>query len=487
MTDSGVEGGSENQLAFIAATSSPLTALKAWLALMRKVPFDEININTQRLAPAIFQNLRMIPDFHERERLRGSFKYTWTKNTRLIHAIQPILIEFERQGIDYRVIKGIGIQVSLDSVGARTVGDVDLLIGMKDVSRAVSIIKGSGYRRTEEVICSGHSAVGHYAGLDFSKGPFYIDLHVAEVKYPIQLLSRMLQDDPEIAKFGSFSMKVPSRNLLLLHALTHGEEAFGPTDFLQSIVDISQLFNSTDYAMVSRDAKQVNLEMVLYRFYERLESEQFRNLQLELPVLPRLPFIRARSRWDRIQRRIRAVSLMARLQARSQGRTPMEDPATQRWAQRKIYRLWVKTGQIALAERYQHKYFGGLIMPPKAEIENGLVVSPFSNSDSNHRVTAVAVANQTLDWRFRVRIPSGTRLLQMQFHSTALESLEIHCIINGLGAGRLVGGDPTSHTITVIEPSQDLEVSLRPIWTACTSCYSGFDDLEIEFLLNASR
>ena len=141
----------EDELAITSATAPIGDALMAWSRLMDWLPFDVINPNTQRLAPTIFFNLKSSKDFKERERLRGSFKYTWAKTTRLIHSIEPILRKFEAADLDYRIIKGLAIQVSLNTVGARTMGDVDILIGLKDVDRAIEIVRSFGYRKNEEV------------------------------------------------------------------------------------------------------------------------------------------------------------------------------------------------------------------------------------------------------------------------------------------------------------------------------------------------
>ncbi|MEI6095578.1 MAG: nucleotidyltransferase family protein, partial [Gammaproteobacteria bacterium] len=178
----------EDELAITSATAPIGDALIAWSRLMDWLPFDVINPNTQRLAPTIFFNLRNLANFKERERLRGSFKYTWAKTTRLIHSIAPILRKFDAIDLDYRIIKGLAIQVSLNTVGSRTMGDVDILIGLKDVDRAIEIIRSFGYRRNAEVDCDGHTLSSHYGGLDFTLGETHLDLHVAETTYPEFLL-----------------------------------------------------------------------------------------------------------------------------------------------------------------------------------------------------------------------------------------------------------------------------------------------------------
>jgi hypothetical protein len=454
---------------------------------MEIMHFDEINANTQRLAPGIFDNLRQYPVFVERDRLRGSFKYCWTKNARLIHAMEPILREFDQAGIEYRVIKGLAVQVALNCVGSRTIGDVDLLVRSADSEQAIQVIKKNGFRRNEEVACSGHSLVGHFAGLDFSKGETHLDLHVAEAKYPQKLLT-MMMDTPSLkGSFGAFQMKVPDFEFLFLHSLIHGEESFGPTDFVQTLADLGNLLGHSNIDRIQSLAKECNLNIVLDRFQRRLKEQEIRSLGLSLGSVETPRFIRMRSTWHSATRRLSRQTLIARLQARRSGRENAVDSVNQKLHQRLAYRLWLATGQIAALERRMYPHTKGMLESPRDYLYDGLSHSPFNGTPSVPEIVALQVASRTLDWRFRVRVPDNTRVLLVHVKAAPLVNTELHAVMNGNGISRLIGGDPSTHTITLQNPPSDVEISLRPIWYACPNCFRDFKDMEITFEIISSK
>lgn len=473
----------EDALAIASATAPIQDALMAWNKLMDRLPFDLINPNTQRLAPAIFFNLRNQKDFKERERLRGSFKYTWAKTTRLIHSMEPILRKFDAVDLDYRIIKGLAIQVSLNTVGSRTMGDVDILIGLKDIDRAIAVIRSFGFRKNEEVTCDSHTLSSHYGGLDFTLGETHLDLHVAETTYPEFLLGKMIDDYPSIAAFGSFKMKVPSCEKLFLHAIVHGELASGPTDFMQAVSDIAQMQHEVEITEVDRLVELAHLEGVVFNFLKSMNKLGMVGLGIRLPVVGRRKRRRFRTYKHRLLQNLDSKTLFDRIQARRLGREIAVDIENQNSISRIVYRIWLFTGQIAALETMFRPLFGGMLRKPISPISNGLVLRPFEIGHSVSPLTALKTAGRSLDWRFRLMVPLSTLKLIIEVRAEPLSNVDLWAFSNGRVVSRLIGGDPSTHILTFDRPAQDIEISLRPIWLACEQCFARFSEMELAFTL----
>jgi hypothetical protein len=71
----------------------------------------------------------------------------------------------------------------------------------------------------------------------------------------------------------------------------------------------------------------------------------------------------------------------------------------------------------------------------------------------------------------------------LNVESPALDRLDAAVLCNGVQIARIVAGDPRTKTIGLVGVGTDIEFSIRPRWPACSRCYSGLDDLEIEIEL----
>jgi len=402
----------------------------------------------------------------------------------LIHSTQPLLDEFERLNIDYRIIKGLAIQMLLNVQGSRTMGDVDVLVSQADIDQVINVLLQQGFRRTEHVVCSGHSLANHFAGLNFSKGETHIDIHVAGTKFPERLLKIMLDEAPRTGSFGAFQMKIPGPELLLLHAIVHGDLAAGPTDFVQGLVDANRLRGLVDHTAIKRIIKQSRIESNVSRFYHQATTGDL----LTLIFAPEDRYLRASRRlvmsFRRKPREKKQVSLLARLNTRRIGRELVADPNNQHWMGRVLYRAWLFSGQVAMLEKFLLRYVGAMMKPPANVLSSALSVQPFIESGSHPAITASAVADRTIDWRLRLRLPDKTVRLQIQVSAPPLANNDIWAFANGDVVSRLIGGDPSTHTLTIFHPSRDLEISIRPIWLACNRCYAGFNEMRLTFTLD---
>jgi len=248
--------GDEEFDALMAATQSPGIGKQHWVALMSRLPFDQINENTQRSIPAIFSNLRNESEVPDRERMRGAFKYTWAKNTRMLFDVRPVLQELDRLDVNYRVIKGAAVLAHQGQFGSRIMGDIDLLIAASDCAIVEKVFISNGFRRSSHSVCAGHSDADHFEALNFNAGATHVDLHVAEFKYPNALLELMLEQPAQLLSTPIGVLPVPDSHLLLLHSAVHGQAAHGPTDLMQTALDFTTLSSTISTSTLLTKARQ---------------------------------------------------------------------------------------------------------------------------------------------------------------------------------------------------------------------------------------
>lgn len=480
---------SENELSLTAALATNDVALAAWIELMEYLPFDEVNINTQRLAPIIFNNLRHCSNVPERERLRGTYKYYWAKTTRIIHSIAPLLQLLDQASINYRIIKGLAIQLSQRTVGARIMADCDIVIRERDAQRAIEIFESLGFRPKFHARCNCHSSTantysptGYIQGLSFTHGETELDLHVAESKFPKRLLGRMLDHPPELVRWGSHVVCVPNQELLLLHSIVHGERENGPSDLVQAVSDVVQLSRTVDIKKVEILAKQLKLEGSVANFRRLTDKAGFNSPNLSPLNVGNFKSTSLHTLRAWFQSSNGLLLVPRQIRARRAGRKIVVDFHNQSLFSRILYRIWLCTGQIVVLERWICNFGGRFMRKPQAAISDGLIVAPFARDFTNNQMSILRVAQDTLDWRFRIRLPVDSETVMIKVHAEALSKIDLIVFVNGVVLCEIIGGDQrTTQIFTIQRPRTDLEISLRPLWAACPLCFSKLNSMELEF------
>ena len=121
---------------------------------------------------------------------------------------------------------------------------------------------------------------------------------------------------------------------------------------------------------------------------------------------------------------------------------------------------------------------------PQAAISDGLIVAPFAREFTNNQLSILRVAQDTLDWRFRIRLPVDSKRVMIKVRAEALSKLDLTVIVNGVVLCDIIGGVTTTHVLTIQQPRSDLEISLRPLWDVCPLCFSKLNSMELEFNVN---
>lgn len=463
-----------------AATADPVVGARQWRALMAAVAFDEIDEAAQRIMPAIFANLRDQPDLPERDRMRGAFKFHWSRTTELLHGVRPVLADLAAEGVDHRLLKGAAVQVVCGRIGARAMGDVDLLVSAADADRVSELLVRNGFRRSRVAVCAGHSDAEHHAALTFNSGDVHVDVHLAEFKEPVRLLSMMLAAPARRVRAAGTVLALPPAELLLLHAAVHGRLASGPTDFAQAVVDVAMLTAHVDPTRLVAAAARTGTTADLVDLDAAARAAGAAPLGVTVPVGARVAARLDALAGTAAKAAIASSSVTRRMRDRQRGPAATAAVAHGFGGDRRAYAAWLRSGQFAVAERAAVRVRGGFLHEPSGVLALGASVRPFAGATVPGLV-ASSVAGDTLDWRFRVRLPGPSRWLRMTLDAPSLDRLDVVVFRNGVPLTHVFAGDAASRVVTMRDVPAGNEFSLRALWRVCRRCYAGLDDLAVRF------
>jgi len=261
------------RLGVMAAVSSPTIGLKSWLALLEAVPFDDLPNSVIRLLPRIYWNLRGLEQVPEKNRIRGGYKLNWARNAQLQSAFNDLWQQLKRSSIPFQVVKGVAVGATTGLVGARVMGDIDLVVKTSDVTRVRRTLETLGYSLRDNVTPSSI----HGAGAYFDGKRNVIDVHTWEDRplWLSQYSGELVTHEWKQSTVTTFPPQV-----LAAHALGHGSLSTAESDISQALVDFSDLRRLCDthklLGAIRQSAQENNLEEMLQELDEcLLESEAF--------------------------------------------------------------------------------------------------------------------------------------------------------------------------------------------------------------------
>ena len=146
------------------------------------------------------------------------------------------------------------------------------------------------------------------------------------------------------------------------------------------------------------------------------------------------------------------------------------------------YVAWLRAGQFAVAERAAVRLAGGFLPAPRGAWTSGSSVRPFvagAPAEPAPGLTASPVAQEALDWRFRVRFVQPQEWVRLTLESAAFDRLDAFVFRNGVPVRQVTAGDAESRTVVLRDLPASNEFSLRTLWPVCARCYQGLDDLRV--------
>jgi hypothetical protein len=220
---------------------------RLWAEWKSGIVFDEINFATMRLLPLLHLKLARlgIDDDAIVGRIRGIYRYTWSRNQRILDDARAFAVACVEEGIPVLMLKGLALLAAVyGNAGARYLDDGDVLVHWQDVPRAFALFERLGWTPESELTPAAHDfATSHLAALHHAahfKSPREVTLdlhwrifHVERELTPGEmLLLRKRREFPDMterqwqrsepAEIKGAPVRVLGTEDMLLHVIEHG-------------------------------------------------------------------------------------------------------------------------------------------------------------------------------------------------------------------------------------------------------------------------
>jgi len=474
----------EDVLALRAATDPLPTSLDSWLELVAVTPFDQIETNTQRIAPAIYTNLQTAGAFAERERLRGTYKYSWARNTRALHEFAPVVRKLELARVNYRLIKGVAVQLTLGNIGSRIMGDIDLVVREVDVETVHGILLSHGFKPNFTSPCAVFHTGTPRDALNYNSGRCHVDVHIAEHKEPSLLYKYILKKPPMKVELDGTHYLIPEATLLLITAAVHGAKNFSATDLIQSCTDIALLSQGASAELVKLYAQETQTKLAVNHMYRVLETADLECFKGGIPSEVLVGRIQAflilkRTTARRLRKQLLFMSnLSRRYQERRLPASVIARAYQQLDGRRLLYAIWLATGRFARVEQFLLRGKSSFLTAPKHTLDlPGAITS--CEAKSNKGINVSRASQLTQDWRFTIELAQPQKILTMTLESKFFDKFDASLYWNGKHHVRIVSGDASMLHIVFKRVPRTTEFSIRPIFQLCPDCSQSLNDLQI--------
>jgi hypothetical protein len=140
-----------DELLIRAAVEQTPSGVDAWRRWRERVPLDDARHEAALLLPAVYRNLsRLGADDPEMGRLKGLYRFAWSRNQLIFATGAKAIRALEEAGIDTLALKGAALSMlAYEDRGARQMVDFDLLVPRERVLEAIAALGGSGFHPHE--------------------------------------------------------------------------------------------------------------------------------------------------------------------------------------------------------------------------------------------------------------------------------------------------------------------------------------------------
>lgn len=136
----------------VAAYGDATPARRAVERWWSQIDLDEVDAGSFRLLPMLHANLTRHAIPAPSARLRGIHRQAVYRNRLLLRRLAEELAVLTTAGIDHLVLKGAALGPRYyPDVGARPMGDVDVLVRLRDVGRADAHLQARGWQPEREI------------------------------------------------------------------------------------------------------------------------------------------------------------------------------------------------------------------------------------------------------------------------------------------------------------------------------------------------
>lgn len=244
-------------------------ARAAWKEWKARVDLDDLDPASFRIMSLAYR--RMIElgiDDPDAGRIKGIYRYHWTRNQLAWHGKDRILRGLESLGIRTLLLKGAALSRTVYKEPAtRGMHDLDLLVPVKDAARAMDYLQGEGW------------TAQHFDAkrtIDFFHGCSFLHPDFGELDLHWHVLRSCCREERTAELWAaSRALKaegIPTRVLcpadMLLHACEHGMHP-SPASELQWLVDAAMIIRSSgddfDWGRLVDQARKFQLVLMVRR------------------------------------------------------------------------------------------------------------------------------------------------------------------------------------------------------------------------------
>jgi len=140
----------ETQEHLLQAATAPeaATAANAWNRWNDLTTLDDVQTQSFNLLPLVYRNLTNLGvNGQDIDRLRGVYRYTWSRNQLLMSTGARAIRTLNRGAIETLVLKGGALNLlQFNDLGVRPMADFDLLVPREAAREAISLLLGNGFR-----------------------------------------------------------------------------------------------------------------------------------------------------------------------------------------------------------------------------------------------------------------------------------------------------------------------------------------------------
>jgi len=252
----------------------------AWSDWRALSSIDLVDAGSFRLMPLLYANLTANHiETTELPRLRGVYRYFWSKHKQLVHFSLPAIKCLNEAGIPVMLIKGAALNITAYADKAlRPMSDIDVLIPHNRAREAIDKIESIGwtsrFRNHHQLVEVAHAC--HFIG----PGNTELDLHWHLLHSDCSpQADRGFWDRSIPNVWNGIPMRVPSTADQLLHACEHGPRynLVPPLRWLSdATLLIKQLCNGMEWDCLSQTSreKDITLPVLETLHYLRRELDQ---------------------------------------------------------------------------------------------------------------------------------------------------------------------------------------------------------------------
>ena len=250
-----------------ASLPNSLNPREKWELAVQICPIESWPGEVSRLVPCFYVTHGSQLALENDSLLRGVYKSNWSRNSLNLKAIIPILSSLDSQSIEYRLIKGAAIILYLNQIGARRMGDLDLIVNQSNRNSVKNILKSEGfYARYPGDRRSNLSEI--WENID----GVVLDLHYIK-KYDLYqcVFTDLIKKD-----FLGYKFKLPSYEVSILVAAYHGNLGHSGGDLPQSIWDIAMIrkfANLESLNLLVLQNRQSELMKSISGYFDVIESD----------------------------------------------------------------------------------------------------------------------------------------------------------------------------------------------------------------------